>query len=286
MKRRRSLVPVAVIVLAVVVAAGAVVVVSNPRHRAFYLGASRGPSVGAGTTGAVVSTVSFRSPPKGEGAAAEPPRARVPVPDASGRVEVPLADRVPWNLPADGTPPGWTLKEFAGRADIELLRTDGRLALRLRSDRASFALHRDVLLDVRTSPILTWSWKVLRLPSGGDVRHPGRDDEAAQLYVIFPRWPSPLARSAVIGYVWDTTTPAGTWLTNPRAENVKIVVVESGAAKLGAWQRYERNVAEDYAALFGGRPPRIGKVAIMVDSNDTRSEAEVLVGGLAFRPAR
>ena len=38
-----------------------------------------------------------------------------------------------------------------------------------------------------------------------------RNDQAAQVYVIFPRWPS-LATSDVIGYVWDTQAPIGTAL--------------------------------------------------------------------------
>ena len=137
-------------------------------------------------------------------------------------------------------------------------------------------------MDVHEFPYLSWSWKATRLPTAGDVRDPARDDQAAQVYVVFPRWPSPRTRSDVIGYVWDSRAPAGTRLTNPRAANVRIVVVESGAGRLNEWLSYERNVAEDYAALFGRRAPRVGKVAIMVDSNDTRGEAEALFGDLTF----
>jgi hypothetical protein len=73
----------------------------------------------------------------------------------------------------------------------------------------------------------------------------------------------------VLGYVWDSRAPVGTRLKHPRAANVRIVVVESGPARLNQWRSYERNVAADYAALFGRQPPRAGKVAVMVDSNDT-----------------
>jgi hypothetical protein len=41
-------------------------------------------------------------------------------------------------------------------------------------------------------------------------------------------------------------------------------------------------VAEDYQAAFGRQPPRVGKVALMIDSNDTRSDAEALFGDLTF----
>jgi hypothetical protein len=253
-------------VLVVLLLAGfAGILLASPRHRAVYFGEPTGPTQTAPS--AVVAAV-------GGG--------HVPVPDAAGRLRVRITDRVPSRLPAEGVPAGWTLREFVGEPTIELVRADGRLAARLRTEHSSFALHRDVLVDVREFPYLSWSWKATRLPATGDVRDPTRDDQAAQVYVVFPRWPSPRTRSDVIGYVWDSRAPAGTRLTNPRAGNVRIVVVESGAGRLNEWLSYERNVAEDYAALFGRRAPRVGKVAIMVDSNDTRGEAEALFGDLTF----
>jgi hypothetical protein len=133
--------------------------------------------------------------------------------------------------------------------------------------------------------MLAWSWKVLRLPAEGDVRDGKRDDQAAQVYVVFPRWPSPRTQSDVIGYVWDTTAPVGTTLVSPKAPNVRIIVVESGPARLGAWQRERRNVAADYEALFRRRAPRVGTIAVMIDANDTGGAAEALLGDLMFTRA-
>jgi hypothetical protein len=194
---------------------------------------------------------------------------------------IPLSDRAPARLPAPGIPAGWLLKEFAGQVDTELVR-DEVPALRLRSRRASYALYRDVAVDVRAHPWLSWSWKVVRLPAGGDVRIQGSDDQAAQLYVVFPRWPDPRQSSEVIGYVWDTAAPVGHRSVNARAANVRVVVVASGPVGLETWRRFERNVEQDYASLFGRQPPRAGKVALMIDSDDTRSDAEVLVADIRF----
>ena len=273
-------------VLVLAVAVG--VLLSNPRHRAFYFGSSAAfpsrPSFALPTSGGVVHPAAAPAPAARVQTAALS-RVRVPAPDDEGRVRVPVSDVVPGHLPASGTPLGWELKEFTGDASIELVRNEGRLALRLRSERTSFALHRDVVLDVRQYPMLTWSWKVLKLPSGGDVRDPTRNDQAAQVYVIFPRWPSPPTASEVIGYVWDSRAPVGTTLAHPRAPNVRMIVVESGPARLDSWQRQVRNVAQDYRTLFGHPPPRLGKVALMIDSNDTRGEAEALFGDLTFSRA-
>lgn len=210
----------------------------------------------------------------------------VPRPDAAGHVRVPLSDAMPWRLPSKGVPGGWDVKTFTGQPDVELVRDEGRVALRLRSEESSFALYRDAVVDLKEFPLLSWWWKGVRLPASGDVRSGATDDEVAQVYVIFPRWPAPLTTSDVVGYVWDTRAPVGTRLTSPKAQNVKIIVVESGTERRGVWQRYERNVAQDYAALFGGSPPLVGKVAVMIDTDDTRGAAEALVGDLAFSRAR
>jgi len=266
-----------------------VILFGNPRHRAFYFG-----DPASGVAGEAV----FPAPPTFELTSRSPfgrPDAvdaapvadvvagqRIPRPDAEGRIRVPVVDQIPGRLPAEGVPAGWTLELLEGKGQVEVVRDEGRLAIRLRSDSASFLLHRDVLLDVAEFPYLSWAWKAVRLPRGGDVREAESNDHAAQVYVVFPRWPSPRTTSDVIGYVWDTRAPTGTQQRAPQASNVRFIVVESGADRVGTWQRQLRNVAEDYRALFGRQPPRVGKVAVMIDADATRSEAEALLGELTF----
>jgi len=269
---------------------GAAVLVSNPRHRAFYFGSAlpREPD-DRGEAGRDAARAKRQAP--GAGSLVAPvgvsggAKRYVPRPDARGRIRIPVADQVPWRLPFEGVPPGWELREFAGRAEVEVVRVDGRVAARLRSEQGSFALYRDAVIDLGEFPVLSWSWKVLRLPAGGDVRGATTDDQAAQVYVVFPRWPAPRTTSDVIGYVWDSRAPAGTRVRSPKADNVRVVVVESGPARLDSWRTYERNVAADYQELFGRRPPRVGMVAFMIDSDDTRGRAEALLGELVFSRA-
>jgi hypothetical protein len=207
----------------------------------------------------------------------------VPTEDAHGRVRVPVADVVPRALPADGVPEGWEMKELAGKPEIELIRADGRLALRLRSASSAFVVHRDVIVDPSVQPRLAWSWKVTQLPADGDARDPARNDQAIGIYVAFPRWPAPLTASEVLGYVWDSRAPVGTVIPLRRASNVRLLVVESGSRGLGQWRSYERDVARDYAAVFGATPGRVGKLAIMTDTDHTRGMGEAFVGDIVFR---
>lgn len=273
----------ALVLLALLLAGALVALLSNPRHRASYF---------RGGAAAAVARPRFHLPaPPRFGRAPETPEVspvaavgaghRVPLPQ-DGRIRIPIVDRVPTRFPAEGVPPGWELREFGGRAAVELVRSEEGVAARLRSVHSSFALFRDVIADLGEYPILSWSWKVVKLPPAGDVRAAVTDDQAAQVYVIFPRWPAPLVSSDVIGYVWDSRAPVGTQVTSAKAPNVRIIVVESGAARLDTWLRQARNVAQDYAVLFGRRPPRVGQVALMIDTDDTRGEAEAYFAGLAF----
>lgn len=273
--------------LLVLLVAGASAVLSSSRQRSFDPEPmrSRGPRA-ASATAVRPPAVPPASDSRRRVRAGQGGPVRLPAPDPAGRVRLPVADLVPTRLPASGVPSGWAVTEFAGSdASVELVRSDGRVALRLRSSGNSFAVHRDVVVDLQQYPMLSWSWKVARLPAGGDVREPERDDQAAQVYVVFPRWPSPRTSSDVIGYVWDVGAPAGMTLPHPRAPNVRIVVVESGPGRLDRWLQQRRNVAEDYRALFGRQPPLTGKLALMIDSNDTRSEAEAMFGELTFSRA-
>ena len=204
-------------------------------------------------------------------------------------VVVRVVDAPHVKLPSAELPSGWNLREFAGRAQVEVVREDSRFALRLVSQGTSFALYRDVALDLKQFPILTWRWKVMKLPTGGDIRVRASDDQAAQLYLVFPRWPLPRINSKVVGYIWDSRAPVGSTLTSPHAANVKVVVLQSGAERLGRWVQEQRDVYRDYMELFNREPPRVGLVAVMVDSNDTRSQTEAFIQDLVFlrrRPRR
>jgi hypothetical protein len=274
------------LVAAVGVAAGLLLLLS-PRHRDLYFGTAQRATtpvkeVATGVASGVRMAMSGLPAAIGPVVFA-PGRTLAPGPD--GRVRVPATTAAPLpRLPAEGVPKGWELHEFIGRADVRLIRGPEGLALLLRADRTSFALYRDLIVDLAMLPRLSWKWRVTRLPTRGDVRQRTSDDQAAQVYVIIPRWPSPRTTSDVIGYIWDSTAPVGTTAVSPHAANVRVIVVESGPARLGAWQHYERDVAADFVRLFGREPGRVGGVAVMIDANDTASSAEAAIGALTFSP--
>jgi hypothetical protein len=185
-----------------------------------------------------------------------------------------------------GIPSGWTGEGFGRRADYDFIIEQAGEArvLHLKSNDEHSTIVKDITGKVRLkeTPILEWSWKANILPTGGDVRHKETTDIAAQLYVIWPRFPA-LLRSRIIGYVWDATTPAATMVKSEKTGTVTFIVLQSGTKNLGKWLTERRNVVEDYRDIFGEFPEDPTAISISIDSNDTHSTAESFMGPIFFR---
>ncbi len=178
---------------------------------------------------------------------------------------------------SDRIPDGWELKEKTGRADFAVVRDDRVAAARFRSANTSFSLQREVDVDVKHYPILTWKWKVTQLPAGGDFRKPVTDDQAAQLFVAF-------TRSRAIVYIWDTSAPRALIETTSPVPFMKVavVVVRSGPADAGKWLSESRNVFEDYKNIFGSEPPPVHGIRLQINSQHTSTSAESYFADIAF----
>lgn len=183
-----------------------------------------------------------------------------------------------------GVPDGWSGQSWGSpRYDFTVVVDGSDRVLRLRSHGDNSTISKEIKVDAKAFPLLVWRWKAVGLPAGGDCRHKATDDEAAQIYVTFPRFPTTM-RSRIIGYVWDTTAPAGTIVKSESSGLVAYVVVRSGTADLGRWLSETRNVYDDFTRIYGEAPTEpVGAVSVAIDSNDTRSSAESYIGTVLFR---
>ena len=183
-----------------------------------------------------------------------------------------------------GVPERWQPQSW-GRPtyDFTIVEDDGRRVLHLKSARDSSTIIHDIRgeVDLKDTPILEWSWKAVTLPKGADARKKATDDEAAQIYVAWPRFPEAV-RSRIIGYIWDTTAPVGTVVKSGKTSTVTYVVVRSGTADLNRWITERRNVAEDFKTIYGATAESPGAVSVGIDSDDTDSTAESFMGPIRF----
>jgi Protein of unknown function (DUF3047) len=199
------------------------------------------------------------------GARAAPAEGRVVVADFSSAVA------------AGAVPAGWELSEKSGKEDLAVVKDSGVSAVRFRSANTSYSLQKKVKVDLRKFPMLTWKWKVTKLPVGGDFRKPATDDQAAQLFVAF-------SKSEAIVYVWCSTVPKGLMQSTSPAPfmTVQVVVAESGPSRLGKWVSEKRNAYQDYKKLFGSEPPEVAGIRLQINSQHTGTTAESYFANVAF----
>jgi hypothetical protein len=177
-----------------------------------------------------------------------------------------------------GVPPDWRIKVNHGHANIDSCADGGEPCIRFKSVDSSFGIERGLDVNPSQTPLLTWRWKVTKLPAGGDFRHNATDDQAAQVLVLF-------SDHRVLSYIWDSTAPEGFgdgnasyWLVH-----VYAIVCESGPAQAGKWLTESRNVAADFKRAFGKPAPGIKGIRLQINSQHTGTAAESYFGEVAFR---
>jgi hypothetical protein len=183
-----------------------------------------------------------------------------------------------------GIPSDWKEQTWGKPAyDLEIVSDNGQPVLHLRSKGDNSTISRDLRasVDLNDTPILEWRWKVITLPAGGNACQKSTDDEAAQVYVAWLRSPEAL-RSRIIGYVWDSTAPAGTICKSQKTSTVTYVVLRSGSDELGKWITERRNVVEDFRRIYGEAPDKPTALSLAIDSDDTRSSADSFIGPTVF----
>ena len=69
---------------------------------------------------------------------------------------------------------------------------------------------------------------------------------------------------------------------------VHYIVVRSGMDDLDKWITEKRNVMDDYRRVFGSEAPQVGGIALMIDTDDTLSDAESYFARVEFngRPSK
>ncbi|MDH4264283.1 MAG: DUF3047 domain-containing protein [Deltaproteobacteria bacterium] len=193
-----------------------------------------------------------------------------------------MVDRFAGGLDAKGIPVGWNLeKEPGNNSKITLEQEKERHFLRLHSAGDTFGLKKELSFDIRKYPYLSWRWRATKLPQGGDIRKRETDDQAGQIYVVFPKLPT-MINSRSMGYIWDTQAPVGLSGTSTAYSKMKYVVLQSGPAKLDQWICETRNVYEDYQKLFQEEPPLVGTVLVYINSQHTKSSAACDYADLFF----
>jgi Protein of unknown function (DUF3047) len=205
---------------------------------------------------------------------------------AAAATQVVIEDWKAYKVGTTGLPGEWKAQNWgsANYQNLTIVDDDGHRALRMKSANDGLTLNREIKgkVNLRDSPILEWEWKAIVLPKGGNSCKKATDDQAAQVFVVWPRFPEAV-RSRIIGYVWDTTQPVGTICKSEKTGMVTYVVIRSGPADLNRWLTEQRNVVEDFKKIYGETPDDPAVLSIATDSNDTQSTSDAMIGVLRLK---
>ena len=196
--------------------------------------------------------------------------------------EVLWVDRFSQAVNPDGLPEGWTLEKEPGKqSKISLEKEGDNYFVRILSVEDTFGLEKKISLDIRKYPYFSWRWKVAKIPPKGDIRKRDTDDEAGQIYVLFPKFPTTINTRSV-GYIWDSQARVGLFGTSTAYSKMKYVILESGSSKLNQWVTETRNVYKDYKKLFQAEPPEAGGVLLYINTQHTKGSAECFYDDIFF----
>ena len=205
--------------------------------------------------------------------------------------------------PENTLPPGWkplTFKKIDRHTTYTLVKENDTVVIKAVAEASASGLTREIKINPKEYPIVQWRWKVSNILKKGDVHRKEGDDYPARIYITFEYDPSNLSffekvkyetikllygqypPLGAINYIWESKAPIGTVVPNPYTDRVKMIVVESGEAKLNQWVNEERNVYEDYKKAFGEESPMISGIAIMTDTDNTGESATAYYGDILF----
>jgi len=177
---------------------------------------------------------------------------------------------------------------------------DGVRAVEARANASMALLARPLAVDLATTPILCWRWRVDAPVAGADMGRRAGDDYAARVYVTFDMPDSALGLAtrvrialgrrlfgsavpdAALNYVWDNRHPVGTRRRSAYTDRVEMIVAETGGAQAGRWVAERADIAADFARAFGNRPGRPIQLAVATDTDNTRGQARAAFADLHF----
>lgn len=223
---------------------------------------------------------------------------------AQDMIRIPVTDFNPDSLDNPNyNNPRWSTLTLPKRnnTQYELINTDSSSYIKATSTISASGLVYKVNIDPLEYPVIEWRWKIDEVLRKGDLTTKKGDDYPVRVYITFDydksdlrfgdrvkytfiktftRYDIPLR---AINYIWANKADTGTIAPNAYTNWVQMIAVQSGNDRSGMWLTERRNILEDYRKAFGEDPPAINGVAIMSDSDNTKSETSDYYGDIIFR---
>ena len=182
--------------------------------------------------------------------------------------------------PAD--PGGWQEQQFLGQTLYRVEEGGEGPALHATADRSASALCHNVQIDLKTLPVVRWSWRLDRAPPRTDERGHLGDDQGLRVSFLYRGGTTPSSILA-IQYVWSQNEAVDATWPNAFVPNAHEVVARSGPALPGTWETDQRDLKADFRHAFGQDIARVDAVCIMTDGDQTGALVEAWYGDIILQ---
>ena len=203
--------------------------------------------------------------------------------------------------PRAGMPDGWHFYRIAPYKKNTIYRLEkyqGRTVLAANSKTSASGLAVKLRPRSAQNLWLQWEWKAVGAIPQADNADSQHDDAPLRILVAFDGNKSKLPLKekltfemaslisgqempyATVMYIWSGKNVVNTVLNNAHTSRVKMIVVDSGWDSLGEWRKHERDLAADYKLAYGEAPGNVIGIALLTDTDNTKSETRALYGDI------
>ncbi|WP_114638309.1 DUF3047 domain-containing protein [Polynucleobacter necessarius] len=201
----------------------------------------------------------------------------------------------------EGMPNGWNFYRIAPYKKNTIYRLEnyqGKTVLSANSKTSASGLAVKLRPRSPNNLWLQWEWKAINALPDADNTEGYRDDAPLRILVAFDGNKSKLPLKeklnfemanlisgqempyATLMYIWSGKTPVDTIIANAHTSRVKMIVVDSGWDNLGVWHQHQRDLVADYKRAYGENPGNLIGVALLTDTDNTKSETRTFYGDI------
>jgi len=176
----------------------------------------------------------------------------------------------------------WKTKSFLGNTDYQITSIDNTLALQAISHASASGLYKEQRIDLHKTPYLNWSWRINHHLKGLNEQSKSGDDFSARVYIVVSGgwffW-----KTKAINYVWASNTAKGDiWPNAFVGKKAMMVPLRSSDDKTHTWYSEKRHILADFKYLFGYDIQYIDAVALMTDTDNSKSDAKAYYDNIYF----
>jgi hypothetical protein len=198
-------------------------------------------------------------------------------------------------------PSGWSfyrLAPYKKNTAYRLENYQGKTVLSANSKRSASGLAVKLRPQAASDLWLKWEWKAVgKIPKADNaIRY--ADDAPLRIVVAFDGNKSKLPLKeqltfevagmlsgrempyATLMYIWAGNSPLDSVVENTFTSRVKMIAVDSGWQHTGQWRKHARDLSADYRTAFGEEPGDVIGVALLTDTDNTKSQVRALYGDI------